>query len=81
MGAAERTSTLQHYLTVIAPLQLPYQFTAIDGKMAGGPIRLRDISGYLILLIVITTLGSLQFGFHLVPPPPASACPLTMTSC
>ncbi|RTE84547.1 hypothetical protein BHE90_000830 [Fusarium euwallaceae] len=33
--------------------------------MAGGPIRLRDISGYLILLIAITTLGSLQFGFHL----------------
>ena len=28
--------------------------------------RLRDISGYLILLIAITTLGSLQFGFHLV---------------
>ncbi|KAJ4124306.1 Bifunctional purine biosynthesis protein PurH [Fusarium equiseti] len=27
--------------------------------------RLRDISGYLILLIAITTLGSLQFGFHL----------------
>ncbi|EXA37201.1 hypothetical protein FOQG_10567 [Fusarium oxysporum f. sp. raphani 54005] len=31
--------------------------------MAG--IRLRDVSGYLILLIAITTLGSLQFGFHL----------------
>ncbi|KAK6716481.1 hypothetical protein SNK04_007429 [Fusarium graminearum] len=31
--------------------------------MAGS--RLRDISGYLILLIAITTLGSLQFGFHL----------------
>ncbi|KAF0640887.1 hypothetical protein FPSE5266_08276 [Fusarium pseudograminearum] len=31
--------------------------------MAGS--RLRDISRYLILLIAITTLGSLQFGFHL----------------
>lgn len=32
--------------------------------MAG--FRLRDISAYLVLLIAITTLGSLQFGFHLV---------------
>jgi hypothetical protein len=37
--------------------------------MAG--IRLRDVSGYLILLIAITTLGSLQFGFHLVRLPKA----------
>ncbi|KAF4957508.1 hypothetical protein FSARC_11276 [Fusarium sarcochroum] len=33
--------------------------------MAGSGFRLRDISGYLILLIAISTLGSLQFGFHL----------------
>lgn len=26
----------------------------------------RDVSSYLILLILISTLGPLQFGFHLV---------------
>ncbi|KAF4982353.1 hypothetical protein FZEAL_2005 [Fusarium zealandicum] len=33
--------------------------------MAGHGIRFRDVSGYLILLIAVSTLGSLQFGFHL----------------
>ncbi|KAM5350338.1 hypothetical protein ACJ41O_006843 [Fusarium nematophilum] len=35
--------------------------------MAGPGLRqcLHDVSGYLILLIVVSTLGSLQFGFHL----------------
>ncbi|TWU71366.1 hypothetical protein ED733_001015 [Metarhizium rileyi] len=35
--------------------------------MAGRGIRqcLHDITGYLVVLIVITTLASLQFGFHL----------------
>lgn len=42
--------------------------------MAGRGIRqcLHDVTAYLILLIVITTLGSLQYGFHLV-----SSAPLT----
>lgn len=42
--------------------------------MAGHGIRqcLNDITAYLILLIVISTLGSLQFGFHLVRRPPSS---------
>lgn len=43
--------------------------------MAGGAIRLRDISGYLVLLIAITTLGSLQFGFHLVTTPSRISIP------
>jgi hypothetical protein len=30
-----------------------------------------DVSLYLLFLIVITTLGPLQFGFHLVRPVPA----------
>lgn len=36
--------------------------------MAGRGIRqcLHDITAYLIVLIVVATLASLQFGFHLV---------------
>ncbi|KAF5009569.1 hypothetical protein FDECE_4227 [Fusarium decemcellulare] len=33
--------------------------------MPGPGIRFRDISPYLILLIAVSTIGSLQFGFHL----------------
>lgn len=38
--------------------------------MAGRGMRqcLRDITAYLVLVIAIATLGSLQFGFHLVSP-------------
>ena len=42
--------------------------------MAGHGMRqcIRDITGYLIIIIAIATLGSLQFGFHLVSRSPPS---------
>lgn len=43
--------------------------------MAGQGLRqyLNDVSPYLILLIAVSTLGSLQFGYHLVRVSPTLA--------
>ena len=36
--------------------------------------RFRDVTPYLLYLVIVAALGPLQFGFHLVSP--LSLCPL-----
>ena len=36
---------------------------------------LRDVTPYLVVLMLVSTLGPLQFGFHLV------RCSLVVTAC
>ena len=42
--------------------------TGVD-RIATMASALRDVTPYLLVLIVVSTLGPLQFGFHLVSPP------------